>query len=312
MIVAVLRVARVKEDTERLAQHNRCTAPCGTGNRNDGGRILADLPVRSAEDIRACLACAAGLINRDIQRHRPQQTVSSAYDDNVVTANIHKVDTRIRIEPFPFVSLPFRDPDFFKAARLKVRIDFVSGGLSFPIHKRLLGHAIDSRRQHIPIRRAKVSSLILKAADSDGRLRKEDVVQFDSVEVPAPGLVEIRHVGALQHGFACITNYNLMFLSAIGSRLFPAAKEIERIKQSFCSGGVCQKRGPFRCPRCTRRMNPCFFSKNIREVHGRMIDDIDKLIEVVQLRVLFLKPRGERIYRTQSSALRLGSMFADV
>lgn len=37
MIVAVLRVARVKEDTERLAQHNRCTAPCGTGNRSDGG-----------------------------------------------------------------------------------------------------------------------------------------------------------------------------------------------------------------------------------------------------------------------------------
>jgi hypothetical protein len=59
-------------------------------------------------------------------------------------------------------------------------------------------------------------------------------------------------------------------------------------------------------------MNPCFFLKNIREVHSRMIDDIDKLIEVVQLRVLFLKPRGERIYRTQSSALRLGGMFADV
>jgi hypothetical protein len=87
-----------------------------------------------------------------------------------------------------------------------------------------------------------------------------------------------------------------MFLSAIGSTLPPTAKEIDRIKEGVCLRGVCQKRRPLCCSRCTRWMNPCFFAKNIREVYIRVIDDIDELIEVVQLLVLFFKLLGKRVF----------------
>jgi hypothetical protein len=100
---------------------------------------------------RFCVSFRMRDADGDIQSHWSEQVVISTCHDDVVSPNIDHVNACFRVVPFACVFLARKDWDFYKTAGKQVGPDLGRRRLPLPIHKRLLCHTIDSRREHVPV-----------------------------------------------------------------------------------------------------------------------------------------------------------------